>query len=198
MKKSTTHVSLRGGLSGAKRSLRPTKQSPRIISKDTLKLFITFSLATLLFISCAPQATPAPTSLSSTASEAQEVLIQFFDLLNAKQYAEADLLYGGEYEQLQVFSPSTDPANHAALWGWSCENAGLQCLKIRTSTFESAQNNTYVFQVEFSNADGSLFVLGPCCGANETEMPPVSQFEYRVVQDNDGNFKVMDLPPYIP
>jgi hypothetical protein len=152
----------------------------------------------ILLASCAPQATPASTSLPSTASEAHEALIQFFDLLNTKQYAEADLLYGGEYEQLQVFNPSPDPADHAALWSWSCEFAGLQCLKVRTATFKVLQCDTYIFQVEFSNPDGSLFVLGPCCGADETEMPPVSQFEYRVSRGSDGQFRVIDLPPYVP
>jgi hypothetical protein len=155
-------------------------------------------LIILFLASCAPQATPAPTSLPSTTSEAQAVLIRFFDLLNAHQYAEADLLYGGEYEQLQVFNPSSDPADHAALWSWSCEYAGLQCLKVRTATFKVLQGDTVVFQVEFNNADGGLFALGPCCGADETEMPPVSQFEYRLARDSDGKFKVMDLPPYVP
>ncbi len=155
-------------------------------------------LMCILLASCAPQATPAPTSLPSTASEAQAALIQFFELLNAKKYADADLLYGGEYEQLQIFNPASDPADHAALWSWSCENAGLQCLKVRTATFKVLQGDTYIFQVEFSNSDGSLFVPGPCCGANETEMPPVSQFEYRVTRNADGKFKVIDLPPYVP
>lgn len=152
----------------------------------------------ILLASCAPQATPAPTSLAPTANEAQEVLVQFFNLLNAKQYAEADALYDGEYEQLQVFSSASDPADHAALWSWSCEFAGLQCLKVRAATLKNLQADTYVFQVEFNNADGSLFVLGPCCGADETEMPPVSQFEYHVARDSNGKLKVMDLPPYVP
>lgn len=155
-------------------------------------------LLCILLASCAPQATPAPTSLPSTANEAQDALIRFFDLLNAAQYDEADLYYGGNYEQLQIFNPTADPADHAALWSWSCEFAGLQCLKVRTAALKELQGDTYIFQVEFSNSDGSLFVLGPCCGANEIEMPPVSQFDYRVARDSDGKFKVMDLPPYVP
>jgi len=154
-------------------------------------------LMCILLAGCAPQPiTPAPTSLSSTASEAQGVLIRFFALLDAKQYIAADSLYGGDYEQLQIFSSGA--TDHAAMWKSACELAGLQCLKVRTATFKNFQGDTYIFQVEFSNADGSLFVLGPCCGADETEMPPVSQFEYHVAQTGDGNFRVMDLPPYIP
>jgi len=76
--------------------------------------------------------------------------------------------------------------------------SGLQCLTIRRATFKNLQGDTYLFQVEFNNPDGSLFVLGPCCGANETEMPLVSQFEYKVTRNASGQFVVMDLPPYVP
>lgn len=159
-------------------------------------------LLTLLLIGCAPQtiSTPqlTPTSLPSTANEAYDILINFFALLNAGKYNEADALYGGSYEQLQVFNPDVDSSNHAALWAGACERSGLQCLKVRTATFKFLQGDTYIFQVEFSNTDGSLFVLGPCCGADETEMPPVSQFEYRVSRKTPGKFSVIDLPPYVP
>lgn len=157
-------------------------------------------LITIVLFGCAPQpmSAPTPTTLPSTAGEALAVLTRFFDLLNAKQYAEADLLYGGDYEQMQIYSPDVDPSDHASLWVGACERAGLQCLKVRNATFQTLQGDTYIFQVEFSNADGSLFVLGPCCGADETEMPPVSQFEYRVARAEDGTFRVMDLPPYTP
>ena len=153
----------------------------------------------ILLAGCMPQTqSPTPTSLPSTASEAHGVLIKFFDLLNSKQYAEADAFYGGDYEQLQIFSSDTDVTDHAKLWADACQLAGLQCLKVRSATFKKLQGDTYIFQVEFSNPDGSLFVLGPCCGANETEMPPISQFEYHVARAATGTFRVMDLPPYTP
>lgn len=159
---------------------------------------LSFLLFSILLMGCVsqPAGTPTATSLPSTAAEAQAVLIQFFDRLNAKQYAEADVSYGGDYDQLQIFSP--EALDHPGLWAGACERAGLQCLSVRTATFKNLQGDTYVFQVEFSNPDGSLFVLGPCCGADETEMPPVSQFEYRVSRNSDGRFRVMDLPPYTP
>lgn len=161
---------------------------------------ILFSL--ILLAGCASQPSGVsqvtPTSLPSTAGEAHKTLIKFFDLLNTRQYVEADALYGGDYEQLKVFSADVDPSDHATLWSNACELAGLQCLKVRTATFKILQGDTYVFQVEFSNPNGSPFVLGPCCGANETDMPPVSQFEYRVARNANGKFLVMDLPPYVP
>lgn len=165
---------------------------------DMKRAILLFCLL-ILVTGCKPNvATPVPTPLPSTASEAQEVLIKFFGLLNSKQYADVDTLYGGDYEQLKVFSSDTDPSDHAKLWADACQLAGLQCLEVRSATFKNLQGDTYIFQVEFSNPDGSLFVLGPCCGANETEMPPVSQFEYAVARNADHQYVVMNLPPYVP
>jgi hypothetical protein len=153
----------------------------------------------ILFTGCAPKVAPlTPTSLPSTVSEAQGTLIQFFELLNTKQYADADTLYSGDYEQLKIFSSDTDPSDHAKLWADACQLAGLQCRKVRTATLKNQQGDMYIFQVEFSNPDGSLFVLGPCCGSNATDMPPVSQYEYHVTRNTNGKFVVMELPPYVP
>ncbi len=164
-----------------------------------MKRLTRFLFMLFLLVGCAPQTpTPAPTSLPSTANEAQETLIKFFDLLNSKQYVDADALYGGDYEQLKIFSSDTDPSNHAKLWSDACQLAGLQCLKVRTATLKNQQGDTYIFQVEFSNPDGSLFVLGPCCGSNATDMPPVSQYEYKVTRNANGKFLVVELPPYVP
>ncbi len=159
-------------------------------------------LLILVLIGCAPQpvntSQPTPTSLPSTASEAHDTLVNFLTLLHTKKYTEATPLYGGDYEQLQVFNPEIDPADHVALWTWACDHKLLQCLEVRSATFKELRGDTYVFQVEFNNPDGSLFVLGPCCGASETEMPPVSQFEYSVARNAEHKFVVMNLPPYVP
>lgn len=159
-------------------------------------------LISIFLIGCVPQKieTPqlTPTPLLSTIQEAYDVLVDFFTLLNVGNYDKAIDLYGGSYESLQVFNPEIDPSDHTALWAWACEKRLLQCLKVHSAKFQRLEGDTYVFQVEFSNDDGSLFVLGPCCGANETEMPPVSQFEYRVSRTVPGTFTVMEPPPYVP
>ena len=166
-------------------------------------LFILFFVIILL-ASCAVQPVnptltqPAPTSLPSTASEAQRVLVNFLTSLHTKNYAQAVPLYAGEYESLQVFNPEIDPNDTIALWTWACDNQLLQCLEVRSTTFKELVGDSYVFQVEFNSPDGNLFVLGPCCGANETEMPPVSQFEFTVSRTADGKFVVMNTPPYVP
>lgn len=159
-------------------------------------------LFVVVLIGCVPQPlnTPLPTqtSLASTPSEAYEVLVDFLTLLHEREYAEAIPLYGGEYEALQVFNPEIDPSDHAALWSWACDQRLLQCLEVRSVEFDYSSGDSYVFQVEFSKPDGSLFVRGPCCGADETEMPPVSRFEFRVSRNADGKFVVLDTPPYVP
>jgi hypothetical protein len=141
---------------------------------------------------------PELTTLPSTVSEAYQVLIDFLTLLHTRNYADATPLYGGDYEQLQVFNPEIDPNDKVALWTWVCDNQLLQCLEVRSGTFKELAGDAYVFEVEFSNPDGSQFVLGPCCGASETEMPPVSQFEFTVTRKADDKFVVMNTPPYVP
>lgn len=150
----------------------------------------------IFLASCTAQA--APTSQPSTVDEAQDVLNNFLTLLHTENYSEAAPLYGGEYEALEVFNPQIDMSDRVALWTWVCENRLLQCLEVRSTEFLHQEGDTYVFQVEFTNPDGSLFVLGPCCGANETEMPPVSQFEFTVTRNANGKFVVMNTPPYVP
>jgi hypothetical protein len=164
--------------------------------------YLLILLLAIILTGCLPQTTstqqPTQTSLPSTASEAHDVLVNFLMALHAKKYADAVPLYGGDYDQLKVFNTEINPEDHVALWTWACNNQLLQCLEVRSATFEQQVGDSYIFQVEFSNVDGSLFVLGPCCGANETEMPPVSQFEYTVTQNTDGKFVVMNMPPYVP
>jgi hypothetical protein len=157
-----------------------------------VKRFFSCLLIVVLLAAC------TATSTSSEADRAQDTLVDFLTMLNTKKYAEAVPLYGGDYGQLQIFNPEIDSSNQVALWTWVCENHLLQCLEVRSVTLTHQEGDASVFQVEFSNPDGSLFVLGPCCGANETEMPPVSQFEFTVVKDMEGKFVVLNMPPYVP
>lgn len=157
-----------------------------------MKKYSTLLFLIVLLISCTAQtATPE-------ADAARSTLINFLTLLHEGQNEEASPLYAGEYESLQVFNPQIDPGDHVALWAWACDNRLLQCLEVRSATLQHQETDSYVFQVEFNNPDGSLFVRGPCCGASETEMPPDSRFEYTVSRDVDGRFVVMNTPPYVP
>jgi hypothetical protein len=174
-----------------------------------MQMLIRFIVLALLFAvalsACAtasPQATQIFMPVSgapSDLSEASEVLINFFNLLHAGEYEQAAALYGGPYKVLQGYNPDLNPEDHAALWQNGCEVNGLQCKQIKNILEETEISATEVhFVVEFQNDDGSLFILGPCCGATETEMPSVSQFEYTVLQNDAGNFVVIELPAYVP
>jgi hypothetical protein len=144
---------------------------------------------------------PATEPVVSTSEQdlAGETAKRFFDFLQASHYADAAGLYGGSYEVLQGWNPSVNPADSSTLWRNGCSINGLKCLKIR-SIQPAAQTDAgeFVFNVEFSTRDGELFVLGACCGADETEQPPVSIWPIRVAKGIDGRYRVMDLPPYVP
>ena len=155
---------------------------------------IIFFLLGMVIAGCS---TPSP-KLNSDSDEASAALISFFELLNTKEYTKAASIYGGSYDGLQDSNPSVDPADHARFLENACEINGNKCYLVRSATFMEAQGDTFIFQVEFNNPDGNLFVRGPCCGANETEMPPESQFEYKVKKTTNAKFLVMDLPIYVP
>lgn len=135
----------------------------------------------------------------SQVTEAQETLTDFFDSLQSGQYSEAAGIYGGSYESLIGWNPATDPKNQAELLRNGCTFNGLNCLRTRSvNLVDQPAPGEYVFLVEFESPDGGIFVLGPCCGADETEQPPVSKFPIRVIHNEEGDFLVMDLPPYSP
>ena len=150
-----------------------------------------------------PEISPNPTTGEiNTADDnesAHNILVQFFDHLQAGRYEEAVSLYGGDYQLLAGQNPETDPADHAALMKNACMFNGYQCLEIKLAGIDRKTSpDEYVFGVQFQNEDGTPFVLGPCCGALETEQPPVSFFEIRVLKNAEGEFLVLDMPPYMP
>ncbi len=128
---------------------------------------------------------------------ARHTLLTFFTLLHDGRYAEAVPLYGGDYETLRIQNPDIPPDDYAALWQASCTRQ-TPCLLISRIVEEKLiSQDEFEFVVEFVWIDGTLFKLGPCCGATETEMPPVWQFPY-TVKKVDGVFKVLEGPGYIP
>ena len=90
------------------------------------------------------------------------------------------------------------PANHyGQLLASACERQ-LRCMEVRRVVSSKAvAPSQFDFVIEFSNADGTLFKRGPCCGATEKEMPTVRQFTYSVEQRN-GEMRVHGLPVYVP
>lgn len=135
---------------------------------------------------------------TTNAVRAQEILERYFNALASGDYVTGDSLYGGDYQIFLDWNHDLTAEDHAALWERACHWNGLNCLPVRSATLVNEQDGLFTFSVEFSNQDGSPYVLGPCCGADETSMPPLSRFEIRVRRDANGQFKVLDLPVYSP
>jgi hypothetical protein len=130
---------------------------------------------------------------------ARQALVEFFDRLHAGDYAGASELYGGSYEVLIGYNPDLDPQDHEALFRKACTINGAQCLKVRRAVPEGrVAGNGFRFLVEFQHDNGAPFLLGPCCGANETDQPPQSRFLYTVERSNEGSYLVLNRPVYVP
>jgi hypothetical protein len=131
-------------------------------------------------------------------SVALAALQEFFAALSERRYADADRYFGGSYEALTGFNPDLDPTDRIALWAAGCEKNGLVCLPANDIVLDAQPGEgEYRFLVSFRSGD-VMFSLGPCCGADITEMPPQWQFAYTLKQDDSQVWRVMEMPPYQP
>src|SRR5215213_3651451 len=130
-----------------------------------------------------------PVPISQDLERARNVLVRYFKLLHDGYYDEAVNLYADDYEVLAQWNPDV-PANHyGQLFAAACETQ-LRCLEVRRVVRSKAISaSQFDFVVEFSNENGTLFKLGPCCGATEKEMPTTTQFAYSVEQSG-GELRV--------
>jgi Tol biopolymer transport system component len=141
---------------------------------------------------------PLPSAEAHDLDSARQALMAYFSLLHERRYSEAISYYGGTYDILRDWNPTVAQDDYATLFKNGCTMNGLKCLSIRTIVRgEKVSPIESRFTVEFTNDDGSLFVLGPCCGATEVEMSPKTQFVYTVKRVKD-RFLVQDLPVYVP
>lgn len=176
-----------------------------------ITLTLVLALLSVVLTGCGATPTPVPDSSGSTGQsatgttatagdlgKARVSLEAFFKALNSGRYPEAVQFYGGGYETLRDWNPDTAPDDYPKLFESGCTTNGLQCLKVRNVVKEEQVSPTeFKFVVEFSNADGTLFKRGPCCGASETEQPTRTQFDFTVTKSGD-KFLVRDLPVYVP
>ena len=170
-----------------------------------MKLLPISLIVLALLAACSPSSQFTPTAQTNfeakSAEAARQTLEDFFSILASGKYAEAAYFYGSDYDTLIDMNPDIDPNDHSALWKAGCEFNGFQCkLSLRSAVVKDQSGDRIQFTVEFNNPDGSLFILGPCCGEDATEMPPVSKFEYLLswTEDDGGRFVVMTMPVYVP
>jgi hypothetical protein len=144
------------------------------------------------------RATVQPAAPPAAADDPAATLQAYFAALGEGRYRDAIPLYGGSYEVLQGWNPDTDPADTVGLWASACGSNGLVCMpRSRVVRREPDAGDTIRFVVEFLDADGNVFVRGPCCGETEETMPSRREFDYDVLRRGD-RFVVLDLPPYVP
>ncbi|MCX6039150.1 MAG: hypothetical protein NTW99_14955 [Chloroflexi bacterium] len=168
----------------------------KVFSRYSLIIALVFSL-----VACTAKPSTLPTTETLSDDQlALHVLVDFLENLHAGKYDEAAPLYGGTYEIMIDHNPSIPPDDYVALLRNACTINGAECrLQVKSAGLDKKVSNTeFLFKVDFLNADGALFVLGPCCGGNETESPPQSVFYFTVVEVDKDKFVVMDMPPYTP
>jgi len=155
---------------------------------------------TLFLVSCtSPQVKLPSTETSSDEQLALQVLTDFLQSLHNGDYDKAVQLYGGSYETMIGHNPSIDPSDHTALLKTACATNGAQCLWVKSASLDKQISKTeFVFSVDFVNDDGTLFVLGPCCDGNTTDVLTQSVFFFTVMKVDKNKFYVMDMPPYTP
>ncbi len=128
-------------------------------------------------------------------TEAREVLIQFYKLLNLGEYLKAQELYGGSYQILRDWYPDVGADDFTELWHRGCW--GFQCLQIREVVSQvKLDGYGYRFVVKFSTDKGELYVVAPCCDA-PAEAPRESLFTQEV-HNIESRWQVVGYPPYEP
>ncbi len=133
------------------------------------------------------------------ALAARKALEAYLIAVRESRYADAAALYGGDPQTLIDWNPDMDPNDLPVLFEKGCTQNGLVCnLSIARYVEETQVSPTdYRFSVELSNPDGSPFSRGPCCGADPQTNPPETRFDF-TVREIDGEYKVLDLPVYVP
>lgn len=136
--------------------------------------------------------------------QAEEVLTTFFRFLNEGNYNEAVKYFevGGPdldngWEDFSIFSPPEDRGDKAKMLANYCRAVTTCDLRLVIKDLEEIVSGEFEFTVNFLDSEGEVFVLGPCCGATEEEMPPTKTFKF-LVKEVDGEFKVKTPPVYIP
>ncbi len=142
-----------------------------------------------------PQPAPPP---RQTIDAARGALERFMQLAHDGRYADAvALAAGADYSALREWNGDVAPDDLAGLLERGCRRQ-IRCLVVRRVVDERVVSATRLrFTVELGGDDGSVFTLGPCCGADAADMPPRSRFPF-TVDLVGGRPVVMDLPPYVP
>ncbi len=127
------------------------------------------------------------------------VLQAYFDALRSANYTEAANMFGGDLELLAGYNPDIASSDTVALFERACTVNGFICnLEIgQILDAEQISVREVQFILTFQNPDGSPFELGSCCGEDAPNTGAQQEFPFTVAWQ-DGRFRVMELPVYVP
>ncbi len=182
-------------------SPEPPSDTVTILDHETGQSRAPAPADTWLYLPARVSADPIPT--------AALVLRDFMDALywggrggeGDLSYERAAALYGGSYEVLIEMNPDLDPTDGTALLRNACEVNGFPCLRLREVIFsqswvaEDGARMVY-FAVHLTDHEGGIFALWPGDGA-WTGRPEIL-FSFTLRQFEDGLFRVLELPPFVP
>ncbi len=155
----------------------------------------TFSLKRLL------TATPFPINFSDL-EKAQEILINVFNYWAKEDSDQVLVLLDAPenyeyFDWLRIGNYDIPEENLSELLKITCARQ-RRCMPIREIIQASQISDTeFIFVIQFALEDGSLYFLDPCCGANATDQPPISEFEYKVIK-KENSFIVIESLFLIP
>lgn len=135
----------------------------------------------------------------AAAEAAKQALEAYFDALQKGDYLAVTRLYGGGYDVLADMNPDLPADDRLGLWARACGQNGFVCNLTVKNWVHTAQlaPDQFRITVELQNPDGTLFVLGPCCGAEVEDFPPLTQFDFLVYRVGEA-YLVQNLPVYVP
>lgn len=120
-----------------------------------------------------------------------EVIRQFAQAIGDRDAERLVEMYGGDYEWLTMFSPESERRNKEKVFENYLKVLGEE--KLFFNTFVSGEKiseDEYVYVITFRYEDGQLFSVN-------TVESSQTEFSY-TVKKIDGEFKVMEPPPYQP
>lgn len=129
---------------------------------------------------------------------AQDTLITFFENLSKNEFDKAVNLfssYDSDWENLKVYN-EPDETDRVIIIKNYC-NATTTCMKAEVLNIRKVKDDEYSMVVRFFKKNGDIYVLGPCCGATEEEMPSQEKFDF-TVKKIEGEFRVTTPPIYVP
>lgn len=131
---------------------------------------------------------------------AYQALVDYLTLLNEGDYKTAGdmtLLESEDFasDDLARLFPGIDLGDYASILEGLCTDEEFPCLPLLKVTYQSQiQPDTFFFRVQFADQEGEPALWPPC--KKDVYCTWQTEFEYTVVKQPDGQFKIWNTLPY--